>query len=367
MENAGRQVEDAELAAALMKAEGLGTAATRAEIIENLKIKAYIDANLRPTPKGIQLIDSLQRIGAQRLTSADLTAKMELDLNHVEQGKKPAASFMQSVEEYIGDIVEASRKADFNVLFSKEPALGKCPVCRNLDVFERHRFYLCESFGQAGKSCGFYLPKDLGGRYMNRSECTKLLRDGKTGEIDGFVDEEGRGFKAVVAMAGEKPVILPIDKDSSKTKPGRAPVSKANQRAGAKKQSAADEEMSSGATVAQCPIHKSDGIGKNIGARCLVTVTKSGYSCSTRLEEQKTNHPNPSGFWMPRKLCQREMTISEIKKLIEQSTTPELSGFISKAGKPFKAKLKLDETGSWSFDFDRPATGQYSYVRTVQT
>ena len=48
------------LASALKSAEGLGTAATRADIIENLKRKEYVDNALRPTPKGIRLIDVLE-------------------------------------------------------------------------------------------------------------------------------------------------------------------------------------------------------------------------------------------------------------------------------------------------------------------
>src|SRR5690606_13420338 len=47
MEHAGRQIEDEDLAAALHE-KGLGTPATRADIIENLKAKDYVDRNLRP-------------------------------------------------------------------------------------------------------------------------------------------------------------------------------------------------------------------------------------------------------------------------------------------------------------------------------
>jgi len=349
MEHAGRHVEDSELAAALMKAEGLGTAATRAEIIENLKHKAYIDQQLRPTPKGIQLIDSLQRIGAKRLTSAELTAKLELELNHVESGKQSDSCFMQAIETYVSEVVEASRRADFNSLYPDENTIGKCPVCRITDVFERHRFYLCASFGRPETSCGFYVAKDMAARYISRSECRRLLLEGKTGELEGFSDQEGRTFKAVLALAGAKAIILP-------TETGREARSNGNvsARTGAKNH----EKLSD--SIAPCPIHKSiDG--------CQIISTKSGYACTKRLEELKSGHPNPSGFWMPLRLCQRAMVAVEVAGLIERGSTPELSGFVSKAGKPFKARLVLDESRSWKFDFTRKKTPTANRAKSTET
>jgi DNA topoisomerase-3 len=47
----------------------------------------------------------------------------------------------------------------------------------------------------------------------------------------------------------------------------------------------------------------------------------------------------------------RKLTNSELTDLIIKGQTRELSGFKCKAGKPFKAKLKRDDTGSVSFVF----------------
>ena len=68
MENAGKQIEDEELAAVLHE-KGIGTPATRADIIENLIAKGYVvrlDKSLRPAVKGIRLIDTLNRIHQAR-------------------------------------------------------------------------------------------------------------------------------------------------------------------------------------------------------------------------------------------------------------------------------------------------------------
>ncbi|MEE8558035.1 MAG: DNA topoisomerase, partial [Myxococcota bacterium] len=72
MENAGKYVEDSELAAALHR-KGIGTSATRADVIENLIGKGYVlrqGKSLRPTVKGVRLVDVLRRIQIDRLASA---------------------------------------------------------------------------------------------------------------------------------------------------------------------------------------------------------------------------------------------------------------------------------------------------------
>ena len=62
MEGAGKIVDDVELREA-MKERGLGTPATRAEIIETLIRREYVDRigkELAPTPKGLQVITMLE-------------------------------------------------------------------------------------------------------------------------------------------------------------------------------------------------------------------------------------------------------------------------------------------------------------------
>lgn len=109
MQFAGRQVDDPELAAALTAADGLGTPATRAEIIENLKHRRYVTQELEPTSKGAALIACLDALDARRLTSADLTAALELQLSRVQKGEVEAVEFMREIEAYTREIVSAVR------------------------------------------------------------------------------------------------------------------------------------------------------------------------------------------------------------------------------------------------------------------
>ena len=99
MENAGRNIEDEDLAR-VMHDKGLGTPATRAEVIENLIAKDYVlrvGKVLRPTTKGIRLIDTLRRIHVDRLASAQLTGEIEQHLGQVEIGGRTAADFMSEM------------------------------------------------------------------------------------------------------------------------------------------------------------------------------------------------------------------------------------------------------------------------------
>lgn len=107
MQFAGKQVDDPELAAALTAADGLGTPATRAEIIENLKYRRYVQPDLKPTPKGLALIQRLETLQASRLTSAELTADLELQLSRVQRGDLDQKDFMAGIEAYTRDIVRA--------------------------------------------------------------------------------------------------------------------------------------------------------------------------------------------------------------------------------------------------------------------
>ncbi len=110
MQFAGRNVEDPELAAALTAADGLGTPATRAEIIENLKYRKYVTSDLTPTEKGEALIQCLERLDARRLTSAELTAELELQLSRVQKGDTSPEAFMGEVHGYTREIVNVIGK-----------------------------------------------------------------------------------------------------------------------------------------------------------------------------------------------------------------------------------------------------------------
>ena len=89
--------------------KGLGTPATRAGIIENLILKGYIERdkkNLIATHKGINLVT----IVADTFKSAETTAKWEMELSDIAQGKSSQGKFLEAIENEIKEVVSTYTK-----------------------------------------------------------------------------------------------------------------------------------------------------------------------------------------------------------------------------------------------------------------
>jgi DNA topoisomerase-3 len=349
MENAGKLIDDEDLAAVLHE-KGLGTPATRSEIIENLKAKGYVDRNLRPTMKGIRLIDLLHRIHIGRITSAEMTGEMELHLNQVERGKRSREEFMNEVIEYTREIVEAARNFSFDELYQVEDPLGTCPCPLQRPVFERSWFYRCQEDPKCSgtdQDCPFRIWKDKSGRYIDRRTVTTLLRDGKTEELDGFLDRRGRAYKGILMLRDKEVVLQPQTGGEPTAGPGDGEAA-----------IAVNPEP-----LGPCPIHK--------GQECQVIETPTDYICQIRQQQLASGHKRPVGVFLPRVVCKREITREEAIEFITTGTTPLIEDFISRFDRPFSARLKLGPDGRRVFEFPprdgAPKTGKRAAKRRAST
>ncbi|MBU7006144.1 DNA topoisomerase III [Phosphitispora fastidiosa] len=140
MESPGKFIDDEELREAL-KQSGLGTPATRAEIIEKLINTDYVERRgkeLVPTSKGIQLIGLV----SEELRSPELTAKWEQSLSEMARGRQSKAVFMTGIREYTVKLVKevATSGAQFK---ADNISRVKCPDCGQ---------YLIMIKGKKGKS-----------------------------------------------------------------------------------------------------------------------------------------------------------------------------------------------------------------------
>src|SRR5213075_2538883 len=105
METAGKLIDEEELREA-MKERGLGTPATRAETIETLIRREYIERvakDLQPTPKGLQVITMLEK---HPLTSPELTGDWEKRLADIEHGKGDRRAFIDGIVDLTTQTVE---------------------------------------------------------------------------------------------------------------------------------------------------------------------------------------------------------------------------------------------------------------------
>ena len=126
METAGKLVDDEALRDAL-KASGPGTPATRAETIETLIDREYVERHgreLTPTPKGMQVITLL---GDHPLTSAELTGDWEKRLNEIEQGLVDRPGFMRSIADFTRQTVEQIANLEPSEFRPERVELGHAP------------------------------------------------------------------------------------------------------------------------------------------------------------------------------------------------------------------------------------------------
>ena len=160
-----------------------------------------IDKALRPSVKGIRLIDTLRRINIERLTSPALTGEIESHLREVELGSRSAADFMREITDYAVDIVNVAKTFEYDDLYDTNEWLGPCPACKR-PVIEMAWFYRCEPIeGQEREDeCPMRFWKDTSGRYLDRNSVKALLKDGKTGTLDGFTARNGRTYKGYIEV-----------------------------------------------------------------------------------------------------------------------------------------------------------------------
>ncbi len=320
MENAGRHIDDDELSAVL-RDKGLGTPATRSEIIENLIQRGYVKRVGKPlaaTPKGIRLIDILRRIRVNRLASAELTGELEFHLRQIERGDRTRTDFTNEIKEYTQEIVERAKGFVFDKLYTKDPTLGRCPICKKRQVVEESLVYRCN--GVAKDACSFLLWKEKHGRYLDRTTVETLLQNGRTPPVAGFFTREDKPYRAVLTLDASGQVQVEPEHALESDDDLQVPVDPT--------------------PIGACPVCK----------KGQIIETPRSYICS---RGEKEGCP----FALPRKLLARTMVRKEAAVYITEGKTPVLEGFISRRGRPFRASLILGENGRHSWEFpSREAT-----------
>jgi DNA topoisomerase III len=360
MENAGRYVEDEEAAEAL-KERGIGTPATRADTIENLISKGYVmraGRALRPSVKGIRLIDILERMRAERLASPGLTGELESHLSDVEHGRMKAKSFMNEIVEYTKEIVDLTKGFEFDELFPNDESLGHCPLCGK-EVFERSWFYRCiepeglpkkrEKKGKKEESdepeiqdCPFRIWKDKSGRYIDVETVKEMLADKKTRVLDGFQTRQGRTYRGQLELIDGEIQLKRVagGEEDGEGLPG-LPEYEVDER-----------------SLGTCPVCKEGDVVETratyLCSRGLAVLKKLERDDTTTFPVKKREVPEGMEycpFLMPRTICKREITREEAEQYVREGHTPLLAEFISQRGRPFSATLHLNDKGRHRFEF----------------
>ena len=356
MEHAGKAVADEEIAEAL-KEKGIGTPATRAEIIENLIVKEYVGRNgknLRATAKGMRLIDVLSRIPVEGLASVELTGEMEFDLKKMERGAKSRAEFMREMSAFTAEIVEKTRSFEYDMLYATEKPLGRC-TCGKGNVVETFWAYKCDTSPQ----CEFIIWKEKNQRYIDRSLVADVLAKGSFGPIE-FMTNAGTPYMANV-IVNEKGFFLlddagkPIEQrsmadveilreerltDTFLNQPGRLLETDVAYLCefGAPTPTAAEAEAAAATAALKKPSRAKKKVVEVEGAEAK--PAKKPPKPKKRLMAR-----------MPKVLCHHPVTFEEFKSYILSGSTPPITDFKSKKGRPFAASLHLKTNVSFEFKF----------------
>ena len=206
MEHASRYVEDKELKAALDDDEshsgGIGTPATRAEVIEKLIRSAYVERKgkqLCSTQSGRNLIS----VTALNRKSVESTALMEQQLTGVEHGEQDAETVMEQFRKDARSIArEACESVETNgrIIHAKQvkqamESYGPCPKCGQ-PVIRKGKFWQCSTNKREKQSDGTYV--SVGGKHRVH--------------VKGFTSRAGRKFDADLIPDPERGAKLDFSK-----------------------------------------------------------------------------------------------------------------------------------------------------------
>ena len=167
--------------------KGLGTPATRADIIEKLVKDGFVKREKKqmiPTEDGMKLITILPDV----VKSPKLTADWENELTLVSKGEVAAEQFMSGIEAMVTDLVKTyhsvsdEQKAMFGTGKGGQEVLGKCPKC-GADVVKGKFGAYC-----TGK-CGMNVGKALGVTLSDTQ--VKSLLQGKKMLVKGLKGKKG--------------------------------------------------------------------------------------------------------------------------------------------------------------------------------
>ena len=326
MENAGQLIEDEELRAQI-KGSGIGTSATRAEIIKKLVRVGYLNLNrksqvLTPTMLGEMIFETVS-MTVPELLNPKMTASWEKGLDGITRGTVDMGEYRAKLEDFIRretlSMAQTDRKQE--LIKRIQPLTGresrgaaarkklgiKCPLCDG-EVETTPFGYGCSNYRTNG--CKFSIGT-IAGRDLTEEEVTKLLTEGKTEILNGFVSKLKKKFSAALIYKKDENGIPSIQFDFS----GNVP------------------DVLEGVA---CPV-----CGESI------EIMPYGYTCRRHRE-------NPEAcYFSIGKIAEKQLSKQDVTELIKNGHTQTLRGFKSKNGKKFDAVLTLtEEDGRKKLKFD---------------
>ncbi len=318
METAGKLIDDDDLREA-MREKGLGTPATRAQIIEGLLAEKYIyrdGRELVPAAKAFSLMTLLHGLGVPELFSPELTAEWEFKLAQMERGELARAEFMHEIVAMTKHIVGQAKGYESDTIPGDFATLSvRCPKCGG-EVHENYKKFQCQS-------CEFGFWKIMGGRQFETAEAEALLRERAIGPLEGFRSKMGRPFSATIKLNDALEVRFDFD-DAATGDDAEAP------------------DFSAQEPLGDCP-------------KCGARVFEHGqsYVC-----EKATGPDKSCDFRSGRLILQRPIEPPQMRKLLSSGKTDLLQFVSARTRRPFSAFLVRQPDGKIGFEFEARKDGK---------
>lgn len=333
MENAGQLIEDEELREQI-KGSGIGTSATRAEIIQKLVRIGYLNLNKKTqvlSPENLgEMVFEVVYMTVPALLNPKMTANWEKGLDGITHGTVDFSEYREKLEAFIRNETEKMIGQDiFHDLadkisnFAGKNARGagarkklgiRCPACGG-ELVTTPFGYGCTNYKNDKSGCNFNVG-EIAGVSLSEEQLKQLIEEGHTGTIRGFKSKAGKKFDAC----------LKLNKDEETGK------------------------VSASFDFENVEPQKIEGI---ICPDCGgdIYITPYGYRCKNQVKLDEVGCHFSVG-----KIADKALSQVQFIELMANGKTQTIRGFKSKAGKKFDAclVLKKDENGHTviSFDFD---------------
>ncbi len=332
MENAGQLIEEEELREQI-KGSGIGTSATRAEIIKKLVRIGYLNLNKRtqvlsPERMG-EMVFEVVSMTVPALLNPKMTASWEKGLDGITRGTVIMEDYRKKLEDFIRRETVAMIEHDRTDELAKRirPLVGKegrglaakkslgvsCPVCGG--TIETTPFgYGCSNYKKDKSGCNFSIGS-IAGKNLTEEQVKQLLTEGRTETIRGFRSKAGKKFDACIALADDET--------------GRKCLMFDFEHVEAKK-----------LKDVTCPLCGGD-----------IVQTPFGFGCAN----YEKDNPESCRFSIG-KMAGKSLSEAQVRQLLTEGRTGTIRGFQSKSGKKFDGRIALnrDENGAVTglrFDF----------------
>jgi len=319
MENAGQLIEDEELRAQI-KGSGIGTSATRAEIIKKLIRIGYLNLNQKTqiiTPQNFgEMVYEVVAMTVPALLNPQMTASWEKGLDGITNGTVDVNDYRVKLEDFIRKETIQIRDKDLTnqiaaqiSQFTGKGAKGlgarrklevQCPLCGG-NIMTTSFGYGCSNYQKDGSGCNFAIGT-IAGKDLSDEECITLIRDGHTAVLSGFVSKQKKKFDAMLVLHKSEDGKIEINFDFSQIEPQIL------------------EDV-------VCP---------DCGGQIL--IKGFGYGCAN----YNPQVPDSCKFAIG-KIAEKELTPIQVKELINNGITETIRGFKGKSGKKFDAVLVLEK------------------------